>query len=510
MNLIIIFPNTLFANNRVLDDYIESADVAIIEHPVYFTLYRYHKLKLILHRASMKNYHNEITIKYQHLKPSIKYIDCNKYDSFIKTAVKKYKQFIYYDQIDNLVNKEFSKYNIDTLVYPTKLFIADLDTIESYDNDNQTKYKSYVHANFYKWMRKQYNVLIVKGKPIGDKWSFDQSNRNPFGSKIKSTDKLMYHIKPVDNQYITEARNYVTKYFNKNPGSTSFYLPIDTAGAINHFNLFLKNRLQLFGTYQDAVNSDIDVGYHSLLSPMLNIGLITPSYVVRKTQEYGLKHKISIANIEGFIRQILGWREIMRMIYVFHPNIHKENYFNHSRKLNKDIWYKINKSTGFDVIDDLIKKVDDIAYLHHIERLMYIGNYFLLNRIKPTDCYEWFMVFCIDSYNWVMTGNVYAMSQYSTGKLLMTRPYFSSSSYIAKMSNYKKNTYDLSLKINNKITNYSWDHIWDSLYYEFINDNYAILRHNYATSRQVANYDKKSAQEKKLYGQIVDAYFANY
>ncbi len=187
----------------------------------------------------------------------------------------------------------------------------------------------------------------------------------------------------------------------------------------------------------------------------------------------------------------------------------KDNHFNHRRKLDNDVWYKNEYSTGFDVIDDMIDKTLEYAYLHHIERLMYVGNFLLINKINPKDCFEWFMCMFIDAYNWVMYGNVYAMSQYSTGKLLMTRPYFSSSNYIDKMSNYKKQK-DKYEKIKLGKKEYEWYDVWDAIYYNFIAENKTEFKKNYAIAAQVKHWDNKSSAEKREIKDIVNLYFTNY
>ena len=231
---------------------------------------------------------------------------------------------------------------------------------------------------------------------------------------------------------------------------------------------------------------------------MLNIGLITPQQILTKILHFYENNKktTSLSSIEGFIRQIIGWREYMRMIYMFsHKELIKMNHFNHQKSLSKE-WY--TGDTQIIVIDNLINKVIKYGYAHHIERLMYLGNFMLLNEIKPSDTYKWFMVFFIDSYNWVMEPNVYGMSQYSAGHLMSTRPYFSSSNYINKMSNYKKNNKDIThekIKLNNK--EYNWYEIWDALYYNFINNHKKEFSFNYSLANSVANWNKKNHKEQQ-------------
>ena len=316
-----------------------------------------------------------------------------------------------------------------------------------------------------------------KDKPLFDKWSFDKENRYKFDKNYIENDD----IKIINNDYIIEAKKYILKHFKNNFGNVdNFIYPITFDEVKKHFKYFLKNRLSTFGKYQDGVSKNILFGSHSLLSMSLNIGLIDIKYIINKVLKYVDKNNIN--SIEGFLRQIIGWRSFVRFIYLFHyEEIIKMNNLNHKNKINNN-WY--NGTTNIEPIDFLINKVKDYAYLHHIERLMYIGNFFLLNKINPNDVYIWFMICFIDSYEWVMVANVYCMSQYSNDNnkiSMMNRPYFSSYNYIIKMSDFKKD---------------KWCDIWESLYYNFIKDNINLLKNNYSTAIMVKHWNNKSNEDK--------------
>lgn len=301
------------------------------------------------------------------------------------------------------------------------------DDIKSYIDEVGT----YNNAVFYKWIRKEKDILMNKDKPINGKWSYDTENREPFPKNFSTDVKLEYG----NSKYEKEAYDYIDKYFKNNLGDVKIYLPITHEDAKKHLMKFLKYRLDNFGKYEDACSENINFGYHSILSAMLNIGLISPIYVIEQTTKY--INKVSYASIEGFVRQIVSWREYVRMLYQLeHKKFIKDNFFNHKRHINKS-WY--DGTTGIAPIDHLIKKALNLSYLHHIERLMHIGNFMLLNMFSPKEVLEWFIsVVSIDAYQWVMEPNVYGMSQFSVGNLMMTRPYFSSSNYIDKMSTFKK------------------------------------------------------------------------
>ena len=293
--------------------------------------------------------------------------------------------------------------------------------------------------------------------PLFDKWSFDADNREPFDEDYHEDDVVVY-----DNEYIREAKKYINKV------------------------------LPYFDTLE------------------LNVGLLTPRTVIQLVMKYfnsltSVNKKQQINSIEGFIRQLIGWRSYVRFIYRYHGHIMiKMNNLGLTRKVNQS-WYDGN--TGFHIIDSLIKKVEKYAYLHHIERLMYIGNFALLTEKNPLDIFKWFMICFIDSYEWVMVPNVMGMSQYSLQDSIsmMTRPYFSSSNYIKKMSNYDVQHH---IKINNKI--YNWSEIWDALYYNFINKHQNILKNNYFSVMMVKRYKKMSKNDKQRYTYLSSLYLSHY
>jgi deoxyribodipyrimidine photolyase-related protein len=209
---------------------------------------------------------------------------------------------------------------------------------------------------------------------------------------------------------------------------------------------FIKKRFDNFGPYQDYIDKNNDTLFHSVLSSSINIGLLTPNQIINEVLKY--KNTVRLESLEGFIRQLF-WREYQRYCYIYF-DFKKKNFFKNKKTLGIK-WY--NGTTKIDPIDDCIKKAFDTGYLHHIERLMVIGNFMNLSGITPKDGYKWFMEFSIDSYDWVMHQNVYDMVFFVSGGKTMRRPYISSSNYILKMSNYKKG---------------KWSDKWNILYKKFI------------------------------------------
>jgi len=242
----------------------------------------------------------------------------------------------------------------------------------------------------------------------------------------------------------------------------------------------------------------------------MNVGLLTDLDVI--TAVLSSRKKIPLNSLEGYIRQIIGWKQSMRYLYEFHSskfikhaltsNAHLigNNYLNHKNKISRRFW---NATTGMPPIDECIHKVKQYAYLHHIERLMVMGNFFLITMINPDDVYNWFIsIVSIDSYEWVMLPNIYGMIMYADGGFMMSRPYFSSSAYIKKMSGGYPTSANIVL---NKIE-YQWDTIWDALYYNFIYVHRPILKKIYAAARNVYHWDKKPQGEKEKIIKLANLY----
>ena len=461
MKVFLILPMHLFEYNKYLN---EMDMIYIIED---FSSNYQHKQKLMLHRASMKYYYDKISKNYK----NVIYIDYSKinYDKICLG-----NDIYLFDPIDKPIIKKLAKYNVK--IIDTPAFIETRQDLEDYRNKLTNKKNYYHDRSFYKWMRKKLNLLMDGDKPIGDQWSYDKENRNPFSKDYKEE-----KIKTYTNEYITEAREYVNKNFKNNFGNTdNFYYPITHEETKEHLKKFIIKRFETFGKYQDAISKKVVFGSHSVLSPMLNIGLITPMTIITEVMNYYRKNTNTLVSTEAFIRQLIGWRSYVRFIYIYHgEEIMKMNYLNHHNKLPKS-WY--TETGNFPIINDMIIKVKEYAYLHHIERLMIMGNFALLLQIEPNEIYKWFMTCFIDAYEWVMVPNVYGMSQYSLKTIsMMTRPYISSSNYIKKMSDYK---------------NEPWFKLWDALYWYFLITHSEILNKIYAFKAQI-NLLKKMDEDKK-------------
>ena len=480
----LIFPIHLFKDIKKL----EKKKVYLIEEPRFFIDFKYHKLKIAYHRATMKSYYDYLKLN----KIDVIYIEFNENINKIYSDMNKNIVFTY-DLCDNVLKNKLKKYIPNIIVEETLNFLVNEKLLK--DNLHLFYKKKYNHKNFYKWQRERLNILIDKdGNPKGGKWSFDSENRKKLPQDINIPKiKDIYSKYNNLNEYINEAKNYTIKHFKNNYGSLDYFIyPIDHNTSKEWLIFFLKDKFENFGKYEDAESERDPFLFHSVLTPMMNIGLLTDTEVIDITLKY--ENKIPISSFEGFVRQIIGWRNYIYTIYLLEGDKMKNmNFFNHKNKINNNILWEGN--TEIIPIDNIIKKIVNFGYAHHIERLMYLGNYLLICMINPNDIYKIFMEWTIDAYEWVMIPNVYSMSQFADEGLMMSRPYISSSNYILKMSDYKEA---------------SWCKIYDALYYNFINTHEEYLASNYATSRQVAFWRKKNNKDKKEILELSKTYLKKY
>ena len=354
-------------------------------------------------------------------------------------------------------------------------FINTLSDLDDFFSPNK---KKYFQTSFYKQSRIKQNILVdTSDRPIGGKWSFDDENRKKYPKK-----KIPPTIKsPLSNCFWDEALTYVEVHYPKNPGSLTpkpFY-PVDGPSTQQWLNDFFDSRFEEFGTYEDAIVKDELILNHSVLSPMLNIGLISPNYIINSALIRAQKVDIPLNSLEGFIRQIIGWREFIRGMYVSQGSFSRSNnYWGFKRKIPSCFY---DGTTGIAPVDQTIRKILKTGYCHHIERLMILGNFMVLCEFDPNEVYRWFMELFIDAYDWVMVPNVYGMSQFADGGLFATKPYISGSSYLMKMSDYPKA---------------NWQPIWDALFWRFMDVNRLFFLRNPRLSLLIKTFDKMTDQRK--------------
>lgn len=491
---LLVYPHQLYARQHLPAD---VSKAIIVEDPLMFgsdTQYPmlFHKQKLVLLRAAMRRYVEEL------LWPAgieVEYVEFHrlKTSGDIVNVLTEFDHITIFDVTDDVLSRRL-KAALEGLQHSPQLTVLDspnfyLKRREVKDFFNKKDKAQF--TPFYQWQRERFNILMNPDtyRPVGGKLSFDTENRKRLPKKHSLPSFQVYG----SNKYVDEAKAYVDLHFRDNPGSyDDFPWPTSHEEASSWLDEFLDVRLDKFGPYEDAIDGKAPWVYHSALTPMLNIGLLDPQTIVAKALERHENKEVPLASLEGFIRQVLGWREYMRGMYLNrHVALRTTNSFGHNRRLTNDWYYG---TTGIPPVDDVIKKTLLRGYAHHIERLMIVGNIMFLCDFHPDEVYRWFMEMYVDAYDWVMVPNVYGMSQYADGGTMTTKPYVSSSNYIRSMSHYDKG---------------DWCDVWDGLYWRFIEKNRDRFKKNPRMKMMVAQLDKLDEGRKRIIGYRADDFLNN-
>ena len=485
----LIFPNQLFEHSQLLEN---GFPIFLVEELLFFKHYNFHKQKIAFHRATMKHYEAFLISK----NIEVDYIESSKDISDIRELIPYLKSLgitniTYIDPVDNWLQKRIAKgcldNSIEKNVYDSPLFLNTKEDLQPFFRSDKKKYHQ---TSFYTAQRNNRHILIdPDGKPTGGKWTFDAENRKKYPAK-KTPPAIQF---PDVDSFYKEALEYVDKNFSTNIGqlTTNGLYPTNFKTSKLWFQQFLEQRFLEFGTYEDAIVAENSILNHSVLTPMLNIGLITPAYVIEQSIAFAETNNIPINSLEGFVRQIIGWREFIRGIYESRGSDERtRNFWGFTKKIPKSFY---DGTTGIYPIDQTIKKTLETGYCHHIERLMVLGNFMLLCEFDPDEVYRWFMELFIDSYDWVMVPNVYGMSQFADGGLMATKPYISGSNYLMKMSNYKKG---------------EWQAVWDGLFWRFMDTHRSFFRQNPRLGMLVAMFDKMPQEKRHKHLENAELYLA--
>ena len=482
MKLFLILGNQLFPINN-FEEFKNDHIFYMAEDYELCSYEKHHKLKILLFLSSMRSHADQL--KKKKFKLEYKKIDSN---DFKKDYLEKLKKFIKTKRI-----KEITSFEIEDKFFEKKIesFIKKNDLIwnkikspmflnsRAEFNDYLSKNKKPFMSTFYKTTRQKLNILMKNdGNPEGGKWSFDEDNRK----KLPQDTKIPKFPNITETKHTKNLKPIIEKIFKDHPGNTqNFWFATEYNDVVKLLNFFLKEKSNLFGDYEDAVSQKNNILFHSALSPYINLGLITPEFIVSKTLQFHKKNKIRLNSLEGYVRQVIGWREFMRGIYQkYSDEMEKKNYFKHNRKM-KNSWYE--GTTGLPPLDYAIKNALKHGWSHHIERLMILSNIMNLCELKPKIVYKWFMEMFVDSSDWVMVPNVYGMGLYSEGGIFATKPYICGSSYFMKMMDFKKG---------------DWCNTMDGLYWRFINRNRSFFLKNPRLSMMVRIFDKMKSDRKKL------------
>ncbi|NHN27670.1 cryptochrome/photolyase family protein [Flavobacterium jejuense] len=341
--------------------------------------------------------------------------------------------------------------------------------------------------NFYRMMRKKHHVLVNNEKPLGGKWNYDHSNRNKYKGEVPIPEPLVFS-KEV-SKIISEIEKADVRTFGE-IDTNNFPWPTSRKESLSLLNYFCEKGLKYFGDYQDALYSKDSFLFHSRLSFAMNSKMISPKEVVDAVIDYFIKNQdiIDISQVEGFVRQILGWREYVRGIYWKEmPEYSKMNTLENHNKLPEFYW---TGKTKMKCMQHAISQSLTEAYAHHIQRLMIIGNFSLLTQMHPDEVDAWYLGVYIDAIEWVEMPNTRGMSQYADGGIIATKPYVSSGSYINKMSNYCGDCqYNVKEKLGAKACPFN------SLYWNFLDDKKDHFQNNQRMNMMLALLNKMKPEE---------------
>ena len=486
----LIFPHQLFDSHPALAP---GRPVLLVEDSLFFgdrhAPARFHRHKLLFHRASMSAYA-------ERLRRAGFRVDIAGYepaetarDRVAALAGRGVRALHLADPGDFLLEKRLREsarqHGVSLHVSPSPMFLTDPAWADAFFAPRGR----YRMADFYQAQRRRLDVLVEDGAPAGGRWSFDEDNRKPLPRALAPP---AFERAALPRAQAGLARA-VSRDFPGNPGEpVDFWFPVTHAAARRGLDDFLEHRLARFGDFEDAISAQHPVLFHSVLTPALNSGLLTPGEVLERTLEFAREHPVPLNALEGFIRQLIGWREFIRILYRREGvRMRRGNFWGHERPLPRSFY---TGETGLDPLDAVIRRVNRHAWCHHIERLMVAGNLMVLCGIRPDDAYRWFMELFIDAYDWVMVPNVYGMALFADGGLFATKPYISGSAYIRRMSDFAPGP---------------WCAVWDALFWNFIGAHRAYFLAQPRLSMMARTWDKlgaaKQAEHRRVATRFLDA-----
>ncbi|MBG50631.1 MAG: cryptochrome/photolyase family protein [Pseudozobellia sp.] len=452
---------------------------------------KHHIQKVVAFFSAMRTFAEEMTDKGHHF-IYLKITDDNnsqQLDQIIKEALKKSKaerfEYLLPDEyrLDIQLKEICDSINIASSNCDTEHFYTSRYELKNFFSNR----KQVIMESFYRMMRKKHDIMMVSGQPEGGKWNYDQSNRKKWPGKPEIPHERGFR-KNVEEVLEDLKKANIETFGHIEP--SSFNWPTSRADCLAVLNYFCKNLLKHFGDYQDAMHTDQKFLFHSRVSFAMNSKLLSPKEVIDKVLDHYYENKsiIDISQIEGFIRQILGWREFMRGVYWKEmPKYSQLNELGNKNKLPDFYW---TGDTKMNCLKNCITQSLDEAYAHHIQRLMVTGNYALLTMTDPKEVDDWYLGIYIDAIEWVEITNTRGMSQFADGGIVGTKPYVSSANYINKMSNYCKDChYSHTKKIGEKACPFN------SLYWNFLDEKRVHFENNNRMAMMMNLLNKKPKDE---------------
>ena len=491
-NLVVVFGDQLNRNSSVFSGFDKTRDrVWMSEVEEEATHVWCHKQRIVLFFASMRHFRNQLAkrgfpLHYHELTTrraadrgagfaAILHKDLRKLrpERIIAVQPGDYR-------VMRILTETAEKTDIPLEMRPDLHFFCSVDEFKRLANRS----KRFLMETFYRSMRKQHAVLMTEeGKPLGDQWNFDKDNRETFGEA--GPDELPSPMSFKPDAVTKQVLELVDKRFRKHPGRVDrFDLPVTAENARKMLKHFINHALPLFGKFEDAMWTGQPFLHHSRLSSSLNLKLLNPRECVDRAVQAYATGNAPLNSVEGFIRQILGWREYVRGIYWLHmPEYAKNNFFSHELDVPRFFW---TGDTEMVCVREIMQHVLDHGYAHHIERLMVLGLLAQLIGVHPRRFHDWHMGMYLDAVDWVSLPNALGMSQYGDGGIVGTKPYCATGNYINRMSNYCKTcVYSYKDAVGDNACPFT------TLYWDFLDRHYQKLKQNPRLTFQIRNLEKK-------------------
>jgi deoxyribodipyrimidine photolyase-related protein len=408
----------------------ERAPVILIESLDWARVRPYHRQKLVLVWSAMRHFAEEL----RQAGWSVTYVTADGFAAPLHDWVK--TQGITEVRVMQPSDRPFRQV-LQTLDLPCPLTLVPNNLFLWTDQDFQQwakGRKNLLMEYFYREGRQRFQILMDGNQPTGGAWNFDKENRKPPKGKLNTPTPLWFAPDAITQAVIGQVNtSAVSSYGAVEP----FRWAVTRSQALEVLAHFLQHGLPAFGPYQDAMVTGEDTMWHAMLSPYLNLGLLHPLEVILAAEQAAHEQQLDLNSVEGFIRQVLGWREYMRGLYAYVDDDYPQrNWFNHTQPLPDFFWDA--DQTDMNCLHQTLKQVERMSYAHHIQRLMILSNFALIAGLSPQEVENWFHAAFIDAYDWVMQTNVIGMGLFADGGILASKPYAASANYINKMSDYCK------------------------------------------------------------------------
>jgi deoxyribodipyrimidine photolyase-related protein len=503
-HLVCILGDQLTLDNPALEDFDPAQDVILMVEARFESEQVWsHKARIVLFLSAMRHFQEALLKKYPENSQLI-YLKIGTHE--FTTLQAAWAHYLHALKPQKIVICEPGEYRIEqeliALCHTTNTPLAIRDDTHfmcskadfmRYATDGKNGYKKELRMEFfYRKMREKFNVLMESDAPVGGAWNYDAENRKAFG---KTGPQHLPTAPKISIDAITQAvMEDVQKSFSNHPGSLEHFIwPVTREAALSFLNYFIRNKLAGFGDHQDAMwqttlGEKNPYLWHSLLASSLNLKLLDPREVIAAAENAYKNQQCSLASAEGFIRQILGWREFIRGVYWLDmPNIAEANHFNHTRALPDWYW---TGNTQMNCMRQTIQESFEYGYAHHIQRLMVTGMFGILAELNPREVEAWYLAVYVDAVEWVELPNVAGMALYANGGRFTSKPYVASGAYIKRMSNYCSNCkYKPVIKTGHDACPTT------TLYWNFLMKHYDTFSRNPRTALMTKNVDRFTPEE---------------